>query len=131
MDILKTLRAQWDRAAAWIALAVGVLLLYLGFRGTSDAQHIVLQMPYVVSGGLGGLFLLGVAAMLWVSADLRDQWHEVHHLREAVERLSEGSPQPSTEPVVNGVALAEEEGRPARARRRKLVSSDRADTNGG
>lgn len=127
MDILNLLRAQWDRVLAWVALAVGALVLFLGFRGTSDAQHIVLQMPYVVSGGLGGLFLLGVAAMLWVSADLRDQWHEVNHLREAVEELAAQRDPVADAPTVVEAVPTNGEVAPATrpsGRRRKLTSED-------
>jgi hypothetical protein len=45
-------------------------------------------MPYIASGGLLGLFLLGVAGVLWISADLRDDWRETRLLRlELRERL--------------------------------------------
>ena len=40
------------------------------------------QVPYVVSGGIGGLFLLGVGGMLWLSADLRDEWRKLDSLEQ-------------------------------------------------
>ena len=42
------------------------------------------QMPYIVSGGIAGLFLLGLGAPLWASSDLRQERSNLdapaHHL---------------------------------------------------
>jgi hypothetical protein len=64
----------------------------------------------VVGGGLVGIFLLGVAAVLWLSADLRDEWRKLADLDESLGRL-EGRPaamatpaQPVAAPA-NGVVL--------------------------
>jgi hypothetical protein len=39
-------------------------------------------MPYIASGGLGGIFLLGLGSTLWLSADLRDEWRKLDELGE-------------------------------------------------
>jgi hypothetical protein len=44
------------------------------------------QIPYLISGGVGGLFFLGLGAMLWLSADLRDEWRRL----DAIERNTRG-----------------------------------------
>ena len=80
MDFLTFLRNQWDRVAAWILIALGALLLLIGWLGVSDALLPTEQMPYIVSGGLGGICLVGVGVMLWLSADLRDEWSELHEI---------------------------------------------------
>ena len=81
MDIVNFLRAQWDRAlAVTIALAAALSLL-LGYRGVSGTPHVAVQLPYIVSAGMFGIFLLTIAATLWVSADLRDEWRELRKLR--------------------------------------------------
>jgi hypothetical protein len=46
----------------------------------SDTLNTGEQLPYVVSGGMVGLFLLGLGAMLWLSADLRDEWRKLDRL---------------------------------------------------
>lgn len=89
MDFLTFARKQWDRVAAWAAIAVGALLLLLGWLGASDTVYPAEQIPYVISGGLGGLCLVGIGAMLWISADLRDEWSE---LRELAGRLGVSEP---------------------------------------
>ena len=47
--------------------------------GTLDTGK---QIPYVISGAMVGLFLLGLGALLWLSADLRDEWRKL----DAIER---------------------------------------------
>ncbi|MGQ0624007.1 MAG: hypothetical protein ACT4PP_05030 [Sporichthyaceae bacterium] len=77
MILLKYLRTQWDRAAA-IAVAIGgVLTLVVGYRGVADTQYISEQVPFVISAGFGSVLALTVAAALWISADMRDEWREL------------------------------------------------------
>ncbi|MCA1844540.1 MAG: hypothetical protein LC792_15385 [Actinobacteria bacterium] len=84
MELLKWCRLQWDRLAAVAAFAAGAVLLIAGWLGVSGVVYPAEQIPYVVSAGFGGLFLLGVGGTLWHSADLRDQWRTLdrieHHL---------------------------------------------------
>ena len=80
MDFVTFLRNQWDRVAAWVLIALGGLLLLIGWLGVSDALLPTEQMPYIVSGGLGGICLIGIGVMLWLSADLRDEWSELHEI---------------------------------------------------
>ena len=77
MDFLKLVRAQWDRAAAVAALVIGMLALILGYVGISGTGFAAEQLPYIVSGGIAGLFCLGLAATLYLSADLRDEWRKL------------------------------------------------------
>lgn len=81
MEILSFIRAQWDRTGAVIAAAGGLVALLLGWIGVSTTGYVAEQMPYIASGGLLGLFLLGVGGVLWLSADLRDDWRETRLLR--------------------------------------------------
>ena len=77
-------RSQWDRVAAWVAVGLGALALLIGWLGVSNTGFVFEQLPYVVSGGIGGLFLLGLGAMLWLSADLRDEWRKLDSLEQAL-----------------------------------------------
>lgn len=86
MGLTAWLRAQWDRISAGGALLLGVVFLYVGWRGVADAALTAQQMPYVVSGGLGGIFLLAIAATLWISADLRDEWRKLDALHDELKR---------------------------------------------
>jgi hypothetical protein len=80
MDLLTFLRHQWDRVGAWVCICVGAILLLVGWIGASRQVLPAAQIPYVISGGLGGVFLLGLGAVLWLSADLRDEWRQLHEI---------------------------------------------------
>ena len=56
------LRQQWDRVAAVIAVVVGAIAIILGWVGVSGHAYLANQLPYLISGGIGGLFLLGIGA---------------------------------------------------------------------
>ncbi|HVW35467.1 MAG TPA: hypothetical protein VHL53_23245 [Acidimicrobiia bacterium] len=62
---------------AVVAVTAGALMLLAGWAGVQGKIYPGQQMPYVVSGGLGGIFLLGLAAVLWLSADMRDEWRKL------------------------------------------------------
>jgi hypothetical protein len=86
MEFLNLVRSQWDRAIAIACALAGALSLLVGWIGTSGTEHVAEQMPYIVSAGLTGIFLLGVAAVLWITADLRDEWRELRRVGNLLER---------------------------------------------
>ncbi|GAA0628699.1 hypothetical protein GCM10009547_35420 [Sporichthya brevicatena] len=86
-DLMKLTRNQWDRAAAAALVAAGLVALLLGWVGISGADAVVKQLPYMISGGIGGIALVGVGAALWVASDMRDEWSELRRLRLTVDRL--------------------------------------------
>ena len=77
MDVTRWVRAQWDRVASWVLIAAGLISLLVGWWGVSHTAYIAEQLPYLVSAGMFGLFLLGVGATVWISADLRDEWRKL------------------------------------------------------
>ena len=78
--VLTILRSQWDRVSAVVAAFAGAAALIAGWLGVSGTAYPAEQIPYVVSGGLAGIFLLGLAGVLWLSADLRDEWRKLDQL---------------------------------------------------
>ena len=98
---MKYLRNQWDRVGAWLCVVGGAVCLFVGYLGVSGTLETGKQLPYVVSGGMVGLFLLGLGALLWLSADLRDEWRKL----DAIDRhLLEGGDLPKPA-APNGAAL--------------------------
>jgi hypothetical protein len=79
--LLEWTRVQWDRALGALAVLAGAVLLLVGWMKISDTGFVSEQLPYLASAGLGGVFLLGLGGMLWLSADLRDQWRELRGIR--------------------------------------------------
>jgi hypothetical protein len=90
MNPMTFLRTQWDRVGAWICIAGGAIVLFAGWWGISGTDKVGRQLPYIISGGLFGVFLLGVGGLLWVSADLRDEWRELWVIRDALVKVAAG-----------------------------------------
>jgi hypothetical protein len=88
MELGKWLRVAWDRAAALAVLVVGGMAIVFGWIGVSGEAYPAKQLPFLISGGVGGLFLLGVGALFWLSSDLRDEWTKLDRIEEALLRLS-------------------------------------------
>ena len=80
MNVLQWARAQWDRVLAGILFVFGGVAILLGWAGVRQEALTAAQIPYVVSGGLGGISLIGVGAVFWLSADLRDEWRKLDDL---------------------------------------------------
>lgn len=104
MELAQWLRLSWDRAAAWAAVVAGVVALILGWVGVSDKLYTAEQIPYVISAGLGGIFLLGLGGILWLSADLRDEWTQLDKIEELLAQQAEQTASAGA-PVVPAVAV--------------------------
>jgi hypothetical protein len=111
VDFLTYLRHQWDRVGAWVAVIAGAVALILGWIGASGQLVPAGQIPYVISGGLGGIFLLGLGAVLWLSADLRDEWRQLHDISRKLDGREHGQPLP---PVSGNGHSDREQREPAR-----------------
>lgn len=82
MDFVDWVKIQWDRVLAVALLAAGLISLLLGYLGVAHSTLPTQQVPYLASGGLFGLFCLGVSATLWLSADLRDEWRKLDEIHQ-------------------------------------------------
>ena len=86
MGLWRFIRNQWDRVGAVLCVVAGAVALVVGWFGVSGTLDTAKQLPYVVTGAMLGLFLLGVGALLWLAADLKDEWRKLddieRHLHE-------------------------------------------------
>jgi hypothetical protein len=103
VDLQRWVKNQWDRAGAILAALLGLLSLLIGWLGVRDATLPTQQIPYLASAGLLGLFALGIAATLWLSADLRDEWRKLDDIHRDIQAGNAGSsaasgPDPSVTP---------------------------------
>ncbi|HEY2834067.1 MAG TPA: hypothetical protein VGJ14_16685 [Sporichthyaceae bacterium] len=51
-----------------------------GCLGVNNSVLLAEQTRYITTGGIGGIFLLGLGATLWISADLRDEWRKLDRI---------------------------------------------------
>ncbi len=84
MNLMNLARKQWDRTAAIVLTASGAVALIGGWIGVSRSAVLAEQTRYIVSGGIVAVFLLGLGAALWISADLRDEWRKLDRIEQAL-----------------------------------------------
>jgi hypothetical protein len=94
MELTTWVRAQWDRVLAWLLVVAGLVVLLIGWLGVSGTPYLAEQLPYLVSAGMLGLFLLGLGATVWISADLRDEWRKLDELTDVLTEVRSGLLEP-------------------------------------
>ena len=114
MDLKLFVRAHWDRILGWALVALGGIALFLGWIGVSGTALTYKQIPYVVSGGLVGIALVGDGATLLLTAELRDEWRKLDSLEDVVKDAVEGRvfPVPADERKGESVTAAQGDGNP-------------------
>src|SRR5207249_878226 len=70
-------------------MAAGAVALILGWVGVSGEAFPAKQLPYLISGGIAGVFILGLGTLCWLSADLRDEWTKLDRIEDALNRLAD------------------------------------------
>lgn len=78
--VLKLLRAEWERSLGVALIVAGVVTLIAGYAGVKGTQFLSVQMSYLTSGGIGGLFLLGLGTAVIVAAGLHDEWTKLDEI---------------------------------------------------
>ena len=125
MNFLRWARVHWDRAGGTALIGLGGICIVLGWNRVGDVALTAQQIPYVISGGIGGLFLLGLGGMLWLSADLRDEWRKLDSIER---RLPE--PEAVLDDATDPFAPADAATRPNGSARRGRLRAG-ADSRGG
>jgi hypothetical protein len=69
--------------ASGLSIVVGAIILVAGYSGIRGEPDVALQLPYILSGGIGGLFLLGAGVGIFLAATLR----ELHAGQDRVEAV--------------------------------------------
>jgi hypothetical protein len=67
---------RWVGAATrpvvgWVLAGLGVIAIVVGYLGVSREAVVAKQLPYLISGGIGGVALVGFGAALIASEDMR------------------------------------------------------------
>ena len=65
------LRLHWRDVTGWSLIVLGAVAALLGWAGVSNKDIEPLQLPYLASGGIGGVILTAVGVGLLLAADIR------------------------------------------------------------
>src|SRR3954468_479987 len=71
----------------WILLGLGALFILFGWIGVSGTPVVAKQIPYVVSGGIAGVFLAVFGAYFLGTEELRKDSGRLDRLERMVEQL--------------------------------------------
>ncbi|HEY3605347.1 MAG TPA: hypothetical protein VGL04_11810 [Sporichthyaceae bacterium] len=79
------------KALAATLVALGLLCVLLGYLGVRRNDDIVLQLPYLASGGVGGLALIALGAVVLIVEQMRAQSRRAAAVSEALEEWKEAA----------------------------------------
>jgi len=122
MEMRSFLRDNLDRVLGVGLALAGVLAIIIGWFGVSGTGLAPAQIPYVISGGIGGIALIALGCTAWISADLQDEWRRL----DAIEQRLQGvDPAPASQEAPEAEATSTNGGKPARrSRTRSRVPND-------
>lgn len=121
---------QWVSAAVrpwfgWILIGIGALLMLLGYFGVSREALPAKQIPYLVSGGIGGMFLAILGAYFLGTQELRNDSGRLDRLEQMVQELHQAllrrPDAPDLTTIVDMGSAAGTNGAATRARRVAFV----------
>jgi hypothetical protein len=105
MDVRVWLRENWERSLGVVCLAAGAVATICAFLGVRSSRFLTEDLSYLISGGVGGLLLIGVGATLLVTAHL-------HVMRRDLLRAADVVRSPEERPVVDLLDAAPAESSP-------------------
>lgn len=82
---------QLLRLVAGALVAAGLVAVLIGFLGVRDEANIELQVPYLMSGGLGGLALIGLGALALLQYQMRRQEQRMARIVDELDEWKEAA----------------------------------------
>jgi hypothetical protein len=102
----------------WILIAAGAICMLVGYLGVSRESIPAKQIPYLVSGGIGGIFLAVIGAYFLGTQEMRNDSGRLDRLERMVDELHGALlTRPDAPPRDNGTAGAPASTRAAAPRR--------------
>ena len=80
---------RWRAVLAWVLMAAGGVAILVAWYQVRDLPQVFLQMPYLISGGVGGTVLIGLGATLLITQDFRDDKQRLLSLETKISELEE------------------------------------------
>lgn len=87
--VQEQLFVRWRAVLAWILMAAGGVAILVGWYQVRDLAEVYLQMPYLISGGVGGTVLIGLGAALLITQDFRDDKQRLVSLERKISELED------------------------------------------
>ena len=86
---------------------VGFAIVIFGWYKISKESIVALQIPYLISGGIGGALVVGLGGVLLVSHDLRLDTKRLDEMESAIKELRDAFlAEVDTETVAGGIPAA-------------------------
>jgi hypothetical protein len=79
------------KVAAGVLTAAGVLVVLIGYLGVRNEADVELQIPYLLSGGVGGLTLIGLGALALIQQQMRSQERRFAQLTDQLDEWKEAA----------------------------------------
>ena len=95
MNLLSWLRAVRERLVGGALIIAGAVMVVGGYLGVKGTPFVVIQLCYLASGGVIGIFCLGLGAAMVLSADIHDEWRRLDAIEAAIRETAQ---QPSSSP---------------------------------
>jgi len=98
--------SRFDRFGAKLGVVLclaGFVLIFLGWNGAASVDRVTAQFPYLISGGIGGLGLVILGAIIISVDSRRDDGRRVEEmLAEVRDALARLAPPPEEEVIDDG-----------------------------
>lgn len=80
---------RWRAVLAWVFMLAGGVAILVAWYQVRDLPEVFLQMPYLISGGVGGAVLIGLGAALLITQDFRDDKQRLEDLERKIAELED------------------------------------------
>jgi hypothetical protein len=85
--VAKSLGKTSRPVVGWILTGVGLLAIFLGWFGVSGTALVAKQLPFLISGGIGGIALVAIGAVILGTEDMRKDSGRLDRLEKQVADL--------------------------------------------
>jgi hypothetical protein len=79
------------RTLAGVLVVAGLVVVLIGYIGVRNHSDVTLQVPYFMSGGVGGLALIGLGALTLVQYQMRLQARRFGEITESLDQWKEAA----------------------------------------
>jgi hypothetical protein len=85
--VVRSLGKTSRPVVGWALTAIGLLAIFLGWFGISGQALVAKQLPFLISGGIGGIALVAIGAVILGTEDLRNDSGRLDRLEKQIAQL--------------------------------------------